>query len=63
MNYVDNTYPFRQDSTLLYYGGIDRPGLFLVIDIDDGTTTIFGKEPTVTDILWVGSPTRFGGVA
>ena len=54
MNYVDNTYPFRQDSTLLYYGGIDRPGLFLVIDIDDGTTTIFGKEPTVTDILWSG---------
>ena len=54
MNYVDNTYPFRQDSTFLYYGGINMPGLFLVIDLDDGTTTIFGKEPTVSDIMWSG---------
>ena len=54
MNYVDNTYPFRQDSTFLYYGGINRPGLFLVIDLEDGTTTILGKEPTVSDIMWSG---------
>ena len=54
MNYVDNTYPFRQDSTFLYYAGINRSGLFMVIDLDDGGTTIFGKEPTVADIMWSG---------
>ncbi len=54
MNYVDNTYPFRQDSTFLYYAGINRSGLFVVIDLDDGCTTIFGKEPTVADIMWSG---------
>ena len=34
MNYADNCYPFRQDSTFLYYFGIQRPGLVAVIDID-----------------------------
>ncbi|MBO4571788.1 MAG: aminopeptidase P N-terminal domain-containing protein, partial [Bacteroidales bacterium] len=24
-NYTDNTYPFRQDSTFLYYFGLDKP--------------------------------------
>ena len=26
MNYADNCYPFRQDSTFLYYFGLDQPG-------------------------------------
>ena len=26
MNYVDNTYPFRQDSSFLYFFGLDEPG-------------------------------------
>lgn len=54
MNYVDNIYPFRQDSTFLYYAGVDRPDLSLLIDLDDDCTTIFGKEPTVADIMWSG---------
>ena len=29
MNYADNTYHFRQDSTFLYFFGINRPGLML----------------------------------
>lgn len=60
MNYADNTYPFRQDSTFLYYVGIDRPGLFAVIDIDENQTTIFGREPTVDDIIWTGPQSRLG---
>ena len=26
MNYADNCYPFRQDSTFLYCFGLDQPG-------------------------------------
>ena len=55
MNYADNTYPFRQDSTFLYYGGISRPGLFLVIDIDQNQTILLGKKLTIDDIIWSGS--------
>ena len=55
MNYADNIYPFRQDSTFLYYVGIHRPGLFAVIDVDENQTTIFGTEPTVDDVIWSGS--------
>ena len=34
MNYADNPYPFRQDSSFLYYFGIDSPGLAGLIDVD-----------------------------
>lgn len=54
MNYLDNTYHFRQDSTFLYYFGIDQPGLAGVIDIDTKEITIFGNELTVEEIVWMG---------
>lgn len=54
MNYKDNLYHFRQDSSFLYYTGIDRPDLFLVIDIDNNTETIFGNEFTVEETVWRG---------
>jgi len=54
MNYADNCYPFRQDSTFLYYFGLDQPGLAAVIDIDENRTTIFGDELTIDDIVWMG---------
>jgi Xaa-Pro aminopeptidase len=34
MNYLDNTYPFRQDSSLLYFFGVDRPGVAALMDLD-----------------------------
>ena len=34
MNYADNCYTFRQDSTFLYYFGLDQADLAAVIDID-----------------------------
>ncbi|MBO4443552.1 MAG: aminopeptidase P family protein [Bacteroidaceae bacterium] len=55
MNYVDNTYAFRQDSTFLYFFGIDHEGLTAVIDIDEGRETIFGNDPTIDDIVWMGT--------
>ncbi len=54
MNYKDNWYHFRQDSTFLYYTGIDRADLFLVIDIDNNTEILFGDELTIDDIVWTG---------
>jgi len=35
-NYPNNAYYFRQDSTFLYYFGLDRPSLAGVIDADTG---------------------------
>ncbi|MEM7371923.1 MAG: aminopeptidase P family protein [Bacteroidota bacterium] len=55
MNYTDNTYHFRQDSSFLYYFGIQRPGLIAVIDIDNDRDIIFGNEYTVEDYVWRGS--------
>ena len=54
MNYADNTYHFRQDSTFLYYFGIQRPGLAGVLDIDNDRDIIFGDEYTVDDYVWRG---------
>ncbi len=55
MNYADNTYPFRQDSTFLYYFGSDYAGLAAVMDLDKGTDTIFGDELTIDHIVWMGT--------
>lgn len=55
MNYVDNTYSFRQDSTFLYYFGIDQPGLAAVIDIDADKDIIIGDELTIDHIIWMGN--------
>lgn len=55
MNYADNEYSFRQDSTFLYYWGLDYPGLAAVLDLDEGKEIIFGDELTIDDIVWTGS--------
>ena len=57
MNYKDNTYHFRQDSTFLYYFGISRPGLIGIIDIDNNREIIFGNEYTIDDLVWRGTQT------
>ncbi len=54
MNYADNTYHFRQDSTFLYYFGIQHPGLAAVIDVDNQREIIFGNDYTIDDIVWMG---------
>ena len=38
MNYAANVYPFRQDSTFLYFFAVDQPGLAAVIDVEAGPT-------------------------
>lgn len=54
MNYADNVYHFRQDSTFLYYFGLDTPDLTAIIDIDNGEEIIFGDELTIDHIVWMG---------
>ena len=54
MNFKDNWYHFRQDSTFLYYFGINLPNLTAIIDIDNDVATIFGNELTIDQIIWNG---------
>ena len=54
MNYVDNAYYFRQDSSFLYYFGLTRPGLYAILDANNGKIRIYGDNYTVEDFVWMG---------
>ncbi|HAN19196.1 MAG: Xaa-Pro aminopeptidase [Bacteroidetes bacterium GWC2_33_15] len=53
-NYPDNTYHFRQDSSFLYFFGLDLPNLAGLIDLDSGKEYLFGNDFTIDDIIWMG---------
>lgn len=53
-NYLDNTFPFRQDSNFLYYIGLDNAHLAAVLDTESGETILFGNELSIEDIIWMG---------
>jgi len=55
MNYADNTFHFRQDSTFLYFFGMDFAGLAGIIDLDEDKEILFGNDLTVEDIVWMGT--------
>ena len=55
MNYAGNPYPFRQDSTFLYFFGLDFPGLAALIDMEDGKVSVYTDELTIDNIVWKGS--------
>ena len=55
-NYPANAYyPFRQDSSFLYYFGQKRDGLVGVIDIDNDKEWLIGDDIDIEDIVWYGS--------
>lgn len=54
MNYTDNCYHFRQDSTFLYYIGLNKPHLAAIIDLDEDKEILFGDDPTIDQIVWTG---------
>ncbi|MFA8299861.1 MAG: aminopeptidase P family protein [Hyphomicrobiales bacterium] len=54
MNYMDNTYHFRQDSSFLYFSGLKRAGLNIIIDCESGEELLFGDNYTIDDIVWMG---------
>lgn len=53
-NYTDNTYRFRQDSNFIYFAGHHKPHLAAIIDVEAGTTTLYGNEPDIEHIIWMG---------
>ena len=52
--YKDNAYKFRQDSSWLYYFGLDEPRYAAIIDLDDASETIFADDVEIDDIIWMG---------
>ncbi len=54
MNYAGNTYHFRQDSSFLYYFGLDKPGFTGFIDVEENKDYLFGEDFTIDDIIWMG---------
>jgi Xaa-Pro aminopeptidase len=59
-NYADNTLPFRQDSSFLYFWGLDSPDLAATIDIDERRETVYGHDFTVDEIVWRGPQPKLG---
>ena len=56
VNFPNNGYyPFRQDSSFLYYFGLQRDGLVGVIDIDNNRDILIGNDIDIEDIVWYGS--------
>ena len=54
-NSADNCYRFRQDSSFLYFTGLDQPGLATLLDIDSNSEILFGRQQSLDDVIWSGS--------
>ena len=52
--YKDNCYKWRQDSSWLYFMGLDEPLMAALLDIDAGTETLFADDVDIDDIIWMG---------
>lgn len=64
MNYRDNWYPFRQDSSFLYYTGVNNvPNIYFAIDIEQDREVLFGDDPTPEEIVWTGPVERLAVLA
>ena len=53
-NYPAEFYKFRQDSSFLYYFGLDFDGLAGVIDVDNDIDILFGNDRNLDDVVWMG---------
>lgn len=54
INFADNWHPYRQDSTLLYYGALSMPDIAIVIDADSGVTTLYADDLSIDMVVWMG---------
>ena len=52
--YKDNCYKWRQDSTWLYYFGLDDPMYAAILDLDSDTETVYADDVEIGDIIWMG---------
>ena len=50
-----NFYHYRQDSSFLYFFGLQRDGLIGVIDVDNDKEYLLGDDIDIDDIIWFGS--------
>ena len=55
MNYPDNTYRYRQDSTFNYFFGLIHPDLAAIIDVESGEEVVYGDDYTIDHIVWMGN--------
>lgn len=62
-NYKDNTYQFRQDSSFLYFFGLNQPNFAGVIDTESGRECLFGDDVDIDDIIWMGPQPAVGDMA
>ena len=53
-NYRGNDYKFRQDSSFLYFWGIDEPWFAAVLDLDSADECLYGNDVDIDDIIWMG---------
>ena len=53
-NYRGNDYKFRQDSSFLYFWGVDEPWFAAVLDLDGGAECLYGNDVDIDDIIWMG---------
>ena len=63
LNYPNNSYKFRQDSSFLYYFGIDIPNMVGIIDVDENKEILFGYEFKLEDIVWMGPQPKLAQLA
>ena len=52
--YRDNCYKWRQDSTWLYFFGIDEPRFAATLDLESGEETLYADDFGIDDIIWMG---------
>ena len=52
--YKDNCYKWRQDSTWLYYFGLDEPQMAATLDIESGKEVLYADDVDIDDIIWMG---------
>jgi len=57
INYAHNTHPYVQDGCFNYYMGIPQPDLVAAIDFDSGENFLFGDDPSLDALIWLGSST------
>ncbi|HNV95502.1 MAG TPA: aminopeptidase P family protein [Bacteroidales bacterium] len=54
LNYPANTYSFRQDSSFLYFIGLDIPNLAALIDVEKNDVVLYGDDIDIEDVIWMG---------
>ncbi len=54
MNYTANAYPFRQDSSFLYFFGLTAPGSPRSSTSTPTGRCLFGDDIGLEDIIWMG---------